>query len=258
MRLAERSLGVGEVVLPRARVPFTAAPLEPLELTEEHEVEAVSRDWERPREAAPVAAQPQEPRLPAIRSAEPSLDVVVEREAPEIPAELPRSLRSARMPAAGEQAPAEPSRALRSAVVPAAGQPPAAVEPEPMPPPGAAVRFPGAETDRVHEPPRPATTLGRDPRQAVRATPATREGPVSAKPPSPPRSPSAPLVTASQTQEPASERTAGGRAEPPVVRVTIGRVDVRAVLPSPPAEHSRPKRAPRLTLDEYLREGRAQ
>jgi hypothetical protein len=42
--------------------------------------------------------------------------------------------------------------------------------------------------------------------------------------------------------------------EPAVVRVTIGRVDVRAVVPPAPAEQRKPRRQPRLTLEEYLRD----
>jgi hypothetical protein len=48
--------------------------------------------------------------------------------------------------------------------------------------------------------------------------------------------------------------------EPPVVQVTIGRVDVRAVqaaTPAPPApsRDREPEAAPRQTLGEYLKEG---
>ena len=44
------------------------------------------------------------------------------------------------------------------------------------------------------------------------------------------------------------------REPPPVIRITIGRVDVRAIMPSPPVE--RPKSAPprsALSLDDYLK-----
>jgi hypothetical protein len=40
----------------------------------------------------------------------------------------------------------------------------------------------------------------------------------------------------------------------PTIHVTIGRVEVRAVLPSPPQPPSRPPtRLPKLSLDDYLR-----
>jgi hypothetical protein len=42
----------------------------------------------------------------------------------------------------------------------------------------------------------------------------------------------------------------------PTVRVTIGRIDVRAVLPAPRAEPARPPPGPRLTLQEYVRQRR--
>lgn len=44
--------------------------------------------------------------------------------------------------------------------------------------------------------------------------------------------------------------------QPPTVRVTIGRVDVRAVAPEQPAER-RPKQTPRMSLDEYLSRDRS-
>lgn len=46
-------------------------------------------------------------------------------------------------------------------------------------------------------------------------------------------------------------------AAPATVRVTIGRVDVRAIVPEKPAGR-KPRQAPRMSLDEYLsRDGRA-
>jgi hypothetical protein len=44
--------------------------------------------------------------------------------------------------------------------------------------------------------------------------------------------------------------------QPPTVRVTIGRVDVRAVAPEKPVER-RPKQQPRMSLDEYLSRNRS-
>jgi len=42
-------------------------------------------------------------------------------------------------------------------------------------------------------------------------------------------------------------------SRPPTVRVTIGRVDVRAVTPEkPPEPKPKPRPVPRMSLDEYL------
>jgi len=68
--------------------------------------------------------------------------------------------------------------------------------------------------------------------------------------PTPPSAPIAPRRTDSPRQEaPATT------AEDPVIRITIGRVDVRAVA-SRPAPPSNPRRsiAPLLSLDDYLRQ----
>jgi hypothetical protein len=55
----------------------------------------------------------------------------------------------------------------------------------------------------------------------------------------------------------ASRRTAGGPAPAPetVVRVTIGRIEVRAAAPAAPRAPTQAARSagPRLTLEEYLR-----
>ena len=61
--------------------------------------------------------------------------------------------------------------------------------------------------------------------------------------------PRLPVVPAIRPQPPSA------RPSPPVVRITIGRVDVRAVAPAPPpAVESRPvRREPELTLSDYLR-----
>jgi hypothetical protein len=54
--------------------------------------------------------------------------------------------------------------------------------------------------------------------------------------------------------------TAGDRDEPPVVRVTIGRIEVRASPPEPPRSQpiATPEPAsPRLSLDDYLERRKA-
>ncbi len=51
----------------------------------------------------------------------------------------------------------------------------------------------------------------------------------------------------------APTRSNESHIEPPIVRVTIGRIDVRAAPPSaPPARKSSPRSQPKLTLDRYL------
>ena len=45
-----------------------------------------------------------------------------------------------------------------------------------------------------------------------------------------------------------------GNMPPPVIEVTIGRVDVRAILPPVPAPPARPVRSTTIPLEEYLRE----
>ena len=50
-------------------------------------------------------------------------------------------------------------------------------------------------------------------------------------------------------------REESNRAEPSVVRIHIGRIDVRAITPPPPQPASKPAPAqPRMTLDDYLRQ----
>jgi hypothetical protein len=117
---------------------------------------------------------------------------------------------------------------------------------------------PEVERDRPPEAPPPATVVIPDRRPAVSARPRAQDRlsgsePLSQLGESPLALPLALPLSA------APERVFAGPSaadEPPVVRVTIGRVDVRAVLPAAQPERARPKRPPRLTLDEYLREGR--
>lgn len=51
---------------------------------------------------------------------------------------------------------------------------------------------------------------------------------------------------------PLHERPGAEPSSPPVIRVTIGRIDVRAVTPPPPPVEAPGPPAPRLSLDEYL------
>lgn len=74
-----------------------------------------------------------------------------------------------------------------------------------------------------------------------------------------------PVAPTRSTLEPVSVRTIGNdrlpvtrsaREVPPTIEVTIGRIDVRAVVPPAPAPR-RGARGPRLTLDDYLKQPRS-
>jgi len=124
----------------------------------------------------------------------------------------------------GKRTPREPkvpAQALirRHTAPPAPAEPPTS-EAEPMAP---VPRGERAEVRSPHD--RPARQL--------RLAPTEPASVLTARPPRPP--------------VPARE------AEPSTVRVTIGRVDVRAVTPEQPPPKRKPKPPPRMTLDEYLR-----
>ena len=63
-------------------------------------------------------------------------------------------------------------------------------------------------------------------------------------------------LSAHTAQPPASAEGDGrhGNLPPPVIEVTIGRVDVRAILPPVPLPPARPVRSTTIPLEEYLRE----
>jgi hypothetical protein len=44
--------------------------------------------------------------------------------------------------------------------------------------------------------------------------------------------------------------------QPPIVRITIGRIDVRATPPAAPSRKSSTRSEPKLTLDAYLKSRR--
>jgi hypothetical protein len=131
---------------------------------------------------------------------------------------------------------------------------------DPGPPPVAAPsRAPGRGRSRAETaPPRPAphgaghsASKGREvpaalrepeaPRPAGRTQPARQEEPG--------RAVAAPAIAA----RPPRPQLPPKDAPAPTVRVTIGRVDVRAVTPEQPPEPGRkPRQAPRMSLDDYL------
>lgn len=65
--------------------------------------------------------------------------------------------------------------------------------------------------------------------------------------PAPPRQPHS---------EGPSYGTPGKTAEPPLVQVTIGRVEVRAILEAPPQPRSVPPPSPKMSLETYLQQGK--
>ena len=153
----------------------------------------------------------------------------------------------------------EPRRAKESR----SNEPAAAAEAEELlvrreipvsPPPASIVRRIGPD-DVVVSP----RTKGKEPKQSLpeRATPR----PGSATPTTAhaaenvlagigdPARPSATRVTFPARRQPNELQ-----AEPPIVRVTIGRIEVRAETPPPPARKSPPRSKPTLSLDAYLKE----
>ena len=187
-----------------------------------------------PRDAAPqqllAEVDVEATRPPRISS--------TETRAPAAEADDPAAIR------ADDPPPAPADRAWRDPGTPPVEEAPApalASIPEPVEP---------AETDASTEAERTAATLVRaelrEPRSASAPAESRVSGPAAAAPGTlsmlPPFSP------------------APGPDEPPVVHVTIGRVDVRAVQSAPPAPPSpardrEPEADPRQTLGEYLRKG---
>lgn len=244
-RLVERSLGVGEVVRPRLGSlfePRAAAAARPI-VEEALEVDA--------KRAAPAPAEPKresEPRssFPSPPEHEPKHEPVGPlqqsvtrpsrgREAAEVP-RFERTLEVERR----RETRSQTGFAASQEEVPPWPTPLPGVEPEPRPTLQQSVtrsdresaRPPETVVVREHIPGRTEHAPGRlEPHESwLEPPPQTGRRPVAAE-----RAPTA--------------------VEPPVVRVTIGRVDVRAVLPPAAPERAAPKRRPRMTLDEYLRDG---
>jgi hypothetical protein len=240
-RLAERSLGVGDVVRPRPASLFEprgatvgAAPLE----VEEERVVPAPRPG-RGQAARPVDASPTPVRGEAPPSGEP--------------------------PAAGRRdgGPAGEVRVLEGVTVepPRAAPAPASHTADAIPrqPEPAKADEPAVDTTLVIEGlPAPAAPAGHAPaRTGARPTAQRRRAapapPASQTPPAGPPEPGDAHAWPTMPASPMPVRVAEP-AEPPVVHVTIGRVDVRAVLPATAPEQPKPRRRPRVTLEEYLRE----
>ncbi|HEY4588516.1 MAG TPA: hypothetical protein VII86_04790, partial [Thermoanaerobaculia bacterium] len=94
-------------------------------------------------------------------------------------------------------------------------------------------------------------TISPGPRAENRPEPAHRplvpRAALRQEPPLPGVTPPSPRAEAGPAAAPASE---------PTIRVTIGRIEVRAAAPAPPPAPAPRPAAPRLTLEDYLRRRR--
>lgn len=241
-RLVERSLGVGEVVRPRLGSLFeprgaAAAPL--VEESLEVEVErATPAPAEPKREPEPRSSFPrpteQEPKHEPVGTLQQSVT------RPPPAAELPHRERT--------RLEVERTRETQSQTGFAAAQEEASPLPTPLPghapEPRLTLQQSVTKSDRETPAP-PETVVVRE--HVLRRTqlaPGRLEPHESwLEPPAQP------------AQRPLPAAPPAAVVEPPVVRVTIGRVDVRAVLPPGPAERRPLRRRPNMTLDEYLRDG---
>jgi hypothetical protein len=213
-RLVERSLGVGEVVRPRLQSLFEPRDLEPALAGGQIEVSE--------ERLSPVPIRTPEPQRPSAQS----------RSAEE-PRAVPGGLR-------------DPP--LREAVVEQESPPeqqgwPPAVEP------AAPEREALVHVDSPAIAQRTKVVVENGARVPRAAPPA-----VEHRAPPPTVGPDGILLDPLRATEQSLAPAPPEPVEPPDVRVTIGRVEVRAVLPAPPAERTPRKRAPRMTLDEYLRQ----
>ena len=68
--------------------------------------------------------------------------------------------------------------------------------------------------------------------------------------------PPTPLTTTSRNFERDLLTPNESPEQPPIVRVTIGRIDVRATPPAAPSRKSSTRSEPKLTLDAYLKSRR--
>jgi hypothetical protein len=145
-----------------------------------------------------------------------------------------------------ERAPAPPAPPRRRAT-PAArrARPPIAVQPLLTP------ERPSQEPEPVHVEARSRPAAAPTPEAPTAAEPAEAAEPPETPPQRLVATPEVKIETVTRLRETVRA------AVPPVVHVTIGRVEVRAVHePADPRPRRRPKPPPRMTLDEYLARGR--
>jgi len=101
-------------------------------------------------------------------------------------------------------------------------------------------------------PPRPAhapvAQIAAPPAAVLPAEPAVRRGELA------PVRPRDPLRETARRSDPSGPQPSIAKPAPPSVRVSIGRVEVRAVFASPPSPARRPAAAPAMALDDYLKQ----
>jgi hypothetical protein len=222
----------------------------------------------RPKEDQAAAAPPRlEASLPRLEASAPGLEAPLPRTGaplPHLEAALPHleaappgfarprqapapSLRGLERPRLHQEEEPRPTlgpltqAAARRVVGPSGEAPRAAVLPSPdgaLPSPAPASPAPASPAGRPAEPSAPIPILGRRP------PPPSEPGPPSARAMSPLLpAPAAPAPAAAPREPP----------PPPAIRVTIGRVEIRALAAPSPARRPAPRPPPpRLSLDEYL------
>ena len=232
------------------------------------------------RPAAPVVDRPRLPKThvdASVQAEAPSASEASHRSVPEGPSLSPVQTEARPWPTPGEAEPEPPGerdrrpplvvrRARRAGAKPVSAAPPSrltaapprmqpAAVPEPLPP-FSDVR--GEPMPRVVEPDRTAasgveviTEASVRPRserlrQEAGAPPGRPQEPVAPAPMLRPRTgPALPLEAQGRTRSTSSSTA-------PVIRVTIGRVEVRAVHPPAPTSKKQRSRPPTLNLDDYL------
>ncbi len=169
------------------------------------------------------------------------------------PAPIPRPPALFSLPSrAAEVAPTEPPPAMPTSVTPRR------VEEMAEPDTGRLAPL----VPRVPVAPRPGPADSNEPLEGPTRQPTVAEAAIAAdtvaQPAQPPLMPPPAYLTPAPPQTPAGSPAVPSPPQPPVIRVTIGRIEVRAVTPppiAPPAPRPAP-RPPSLSLDDYLKERR--
>ncbi len=234
-RLAARTLGLSAVVQPI--VPTMFAPSHPLEGIDSLP-EVVGEGLENPPEKTLPSADPGLPTLPEPGRffIEPHLDELPMSRRPEgVLRPIPRlEVKAGAIPATGDEAAPPTPVVATHRVVDAT--------------PATATKSTDANTAAE---PKPVDAMRQAPREIRTAVPRTVA-------PRPPKSLPAVVTREGSRQTPAARRDQLASPEPqtPVIRITIGRIDVRAEFPAPasPPARARPAQAATLSLDEYLKQ----